>query len=92
MQVNIFYQKKIGHFFFFNSEVLEEVRGKGNIKKTSMHVIVMQGCDKSCSLDNYKYLEMMSLLSRTVYWGGKMSTPFSVQAAKKVAVKQRKVA
>lgn len=54
--------------------------------------MVMQGCDKSCSLDNYKYLEMMSLLSRTVYWGGKMSTPFSVQAAKKVAVKKRKVA
>lgn len=31
-----------------------------------MDIVVMQSCEKDCSLDNYKYSEIKSLLSRTL--------------------------
>lgn len=65
---NIFYQKKTAFFFFFkfNLAFSEEVRGKDDKEKTSMDIVVMQSCEKDCSLDNYKYSEIKSLLSRTL--------------------------
>lgn len=47
-----------------------------------MHVMVMQGYDKGGSLDNYRYSERRSLLSRTLHWGDKMSTLFRIPTAK----------
>lgn len=67
MQVIYSTKRKLLFFFLkFNLAFSEEVRGKDDKEKTSMDIVVMQSCEKDCSLDNYKYSEIKSLLSRTL--------------------------